>query len=99
MKPRPAGRPPGGGSCRVAAGRACPLGAGAAEGEPMTEAEWQASAAPGAMLKHWCEHGGAARRKGGRRKLRLFACACCRRIGHLLPEERDRHMVLVSEHF
>jgi hypothetical protein len=43
----------------------------------MTEAEWLACDDPRPMLAFI--PGGA-----GERKLRLFACACCRRIGHLL---------------
>jgi hypothetical protein len=63
----------------------------------MTEAEWLACASPGTMLQYLCDRRGAARRKNGRRKLRLLACACCRRVWHKLTEERDRHIVLVAE--
>jgi hypothetical protein len=56
----------------------------------MTEAEWNACTDPGPMLQF-------LRGRVSRRKLRLFAVACCRRIWHLLADERSRHAVTTSE--
>src|SRR4051794_19927253 len=56
----------------------------------MTEQEWLAATDPQPMLKFL----------GGRasdRKLRLFACACCRRIWELLPDPANRDLVAAVE--
>src|SRR6516225_2830409 len=58
----------------------------------MTEAEWLACTDPEPMLKF-------LRGKAGSRKLRLFACACLRRVWHLLIEEPCRTAVEVSERY
>jgi hypothetical protein len=58
----------------------------------MTPTEWQACKDPAALLSYL----------GGRisdRKLRLFACACCRRIWHLLPQPGSRLAVEAAERF
>jgi hypothetical protein len=56
----------------------------------MTEAEWLACEHPRFMLEY-------LRGRGSGRKLRLFACACCRRIWQLLADKRFRQAVKVAE--
>jgi hypothetical protein len=51
----------------------------------MTEAEWLAGADPGPLLDY-LRAKGENRPKRGRRKLRLFGCACCRRVERLMAE-------------
>src|SRR5262245_52501190 len=45
----------------------------------MTEAEWLTCAEPERMLE-------LLRDRASDRKLRLFACACCRRVSELVPD-------------
>src|SRR4051812_9384334 len=56
----------------------------------MTEAEWLASTDSTLMLEFM-------RLKASNRKMRLVACACCRRIWHLLADERSRDAVEDAE--
>jgi hypothetical protein len=56
----------------------------------MTEAEWLACAEPDAMLRF-------LRGRASDRKLRLFALACCRRISHLLGDERVLRAASLSD--
>jgi hypothetical protein len=56
----------------------------------MTETEWLACTNPTAMVNF-------LREKAGDRKLRLFFCACCRSVWHLLDEPLLRRAVEVAE--
>jgi len=58
--------------------------------KPMNEAEWLASTDPIGMLS--CLAGRASQRK-----LRLFACACCRHIWEWLPDDATRDLVAAVE--
>lgn len=60
----------------------------------MTEAEWLTCADPDPMVE-W------VRSKASERKLRLFACACCQRLGRqrLLPDADSRTAVEVAERY
>jgi hypothetical protein len=62
----------------------------------MTEAEWLASKDPRPMLALLRSRKTFVS-EAGRRKLRLYACACCRGVWHLLADERARHAVEVAE--
>jgi hypothetical protein len=56
----------------------------------MTEDEWLASEDPTPMLR-------LVSQAAGERKLRLFACACCRRIWEVMQDERSRAVVESAE--
>jgi hypothetical protein len=56
----------------------------------MTEAEWLACTEVGPMLAHLGDDVSP-------RKLRLFACACCRRIWYLMQDELIRKVVRIAE--
>jgi hypothetical protein len=58
----------------------------------MTEAEWLVSQDPEPMLAFLGD-------KASQRKLRLFACACCRRIWAHLTARPSRRVVEVSENY
>lgn len=72
----------------------------------MTEQEFLISEDPAAMLALQFHYADRVRRgdsgwslKVSDRKLRLFACACCRSVWHLLTDERNREAVEVAERF
>lgn len=56
----------------------------------MTVAEWLVSTNPWTMLDY-------VRGTMSQRKLRLFTCASCRRIWHVLTDQRSRRGVEVAE--
>jgi hypothetical protein len=58
----------------------------------MTETEWLSSDDPDIMLEF-------LRGKTEENKLRLFACACCNRISHLIQDTRSSQALLTAERF
>jgi hypothetical protein len=69
---------------------------------PVTEAEWLAEKGRAQMmvfglLRPGFRPGRFHRTKAGKRKLRLFACACCRLVWHLLTDSRLRRAIEKSE--
>jgi hypothetical protein len=60
----------------------------------MTEQDWLAGPDLDSMIGFlFCLHGG----KSSERKQRLFACACARRVWHLLDDPRSRSAIQVAE--
>lgn len=58
----------------------------------MTEQEWMECDSPGPLLE-------AVRGQASQRKLRLFGCACCRRVWELIEGEALQRAVEVAECF
>ena len=67
----------------------------------MTEAEWLAATDPQPLLGFMVPISSLWKRprKVSDRKVRLFACACCRRIWHLLSDGGDRKAIEVTERY
>lgn len=62
----------------------------------MTEQEWLESLNPYQLVEYARAHLSASRTKAGKRRLRLFSCACVRRIWHLLNEKGQRIIELAE---
>jgi len=58
----------------------------------MTETEWLACGDTWDMVQALGDH-------ASDRKLRLYACGCCRRLWHLLSDERSRRAVEIAEQY
>jgi hypothetical protein len=56
----------------------------------MTESEWLTCIDPGKLIDEIAQ-------QASERKLQLFACACCRSIWHLLPDDCCRRAVELAE--
>lgn len=64
----------------------------------MNEKQWLGATDPRGGIDYLCSpEVSANRRKAGRRKLRLFLCACSRRVWHLVPEGPHREAVELGE--
>jgi hypothetical protein len=64
----------------------------------VNEKQWLNATSPRAGLDYLCSAEVAAnRRKAGRRKLRLFVCACARRIWNLIPAGPHREAIELGE--
>jgi hypothetical protein len=63
----------------------------------MTEAEWLACRRVDEMLWFLKRGKAVTRSPRGRRKLRLFACACCRQVWELIEDDAARRLVEYAE--
>jgi hypothetical protein len=63
----------------------------------LTEEQWLAGTSPTVLLRHLGNHCRVTRVGGGRRRLRLFACACCRLVWDQFEDDRSRRAVEASE--
>ncbi len=65
----------------------------------MREAEWLSAQNPRRMLDYLEVYHRVARTRTGRRKLRLFTCACCRRLWNVPDSEQGKRVIEVLELF
>jgi hypothetical protein len=63
----------------------------------MTEADWLGCADPTRMVDFLTRR--RTRGRSRERRLTLFACACCRRLGRLIPTEPCRRAIEVAERY
>jgi hypothetical protein len=67
----------------------------------MTEAEWMAGADPRRMLRSLVMRYHAQEKRGHAVKwegMRLFGCACCRRVWDLLDSDHRRAIEMIEEY-
>lgn len=67
----------------------------------MNEAEWLSSTDPVAMMRSLLARYAAQKRRGlspDYERLRLFACACCRRVWRLLDGDHRKSIELIEEY-
>ncbi len=65
--------------------------------KPISEEQWFSAASPEGLLSFLEQHRVITRVPGGRRRLALFTCACCRLVWDLIEDEVSRRAVEVSE--
>jgi hypothetical protein len=65
----------------------------------MRKDEWATCDDPEEMLRWLQVIGNVARTKGGKRRLRLFLCACCRRLLPLVGDDRAGRVIGLAERF
>ena len=65
--------------------------------KPLTQEQWLSAEAPDTLLSYLEQHRVITRVPGGRRRLALFACGCCRLAWGLIEDEASRRAVEVSE--
>ena len=65
--------------------------------KPISEEQWFSAEESNTLLSSLEQHRVITRVPGGRRRLALFTCACCRLVWDLIEDERSRRAVEVSE--